>query len=143
MNDAKTDDFLKDEIQDQESIIRFVFSKKDFSKTKGRIKPSAFEPPLQGNGAYNTSIFRYNNWNEKCFKELKKELEEKRRGLTIKVTALMVVLAVRGIKGLKVEKDTSNNQHKRHGNIIFPEDENRIQSLCNQLAEKAKILEEI
>ena len=139
--------FLKSEIEPNESVVRLIFHRKHLTldkKTKKviRIKPMAFMPKK---GTNLLSILRYDNW----FKFLlirygrKKGRERKEKPNTLRGIIYMLVSDIKSIKEFKIDvkKDTTDNQHKRHGHIILPvkEGDEKIGAVVSKLSEMTSL----
>lgn len=123
---------LDDIVEDDEPLARYIFSKNHFSMEKTRVRRQAFMPPKNTN---KLSVFRHKNCHEDCILKIGKTIEETREQ-SLKAFCSVQTEDVRAINDLDVVSDTSNNQHRRHANIInFPEA--KIREIADDLAELA------
>ena len=129
----KKRDELSKTVQDNELLARYIFSKSHFSKENKRIKPQAFIPPKNKN---TISVIRQNECSKTDILKIGKTIEET-RGSSLKAYCSVLTKEVRAINDLDVKSDTSNNQHKRHANIIInPKNYNKakIKQITEDLA---------
>lgn len=119
-------------VGDDEPLARYIFSKDHFSKEILRVKRQAFMPPKNTN---KLSVFRHKNCHEDCILKIGKKIE-KTREQSLKAYCSVQTEDVRAINNLDVVSDTSNNQHRRHANIINFH-EAKIREIADDLAELA------
>lgn len=115
-------------VENDELLGRYIFSKEHYSKENKRVKRQAFMPPKNEN---RLSVFRHKGCSEDCILKIGKQLE-KQRTQSLKALCSILTKDVR-VLDLDVISDTSNNQHRRHANIInFPEA--KMRELADELA---------
>ena len=115
-------------VEDDEPLGRYIFSKNHYSKEQKRVKRQVFMPPKNEK---RLSVMRHKNCSEDCILKIGKQLEKQRKQ-SLKALCSILTKDVRGLY-LDVVSDTSNNQHRRHANIInFPEA--KMRELADELA---------
>ncbi|MDE0092080.1 MAG: hypothetical protein OXN83_02200 [Oligoflexia bacterium] len=121
---------LSQVVEDNEPLARYIFSKEHYSKEKKRVKRQAFLPKQN-----TVSVIRHKNCPKDCILKIGKKLE-KSRVSSLKAWCSIQTQDVRSIDSLDIVSDTSNNQHRRHANIInFPDA--KIRQIADDLAELA------
>ena len=116
-------------VEDDEPLGRYIFSKNHYSKENQRVKRQAFMPPPRNEKKL--SVMRHKNCSKDCILKIGKQLEKERKQ-SLKALCSIRTKNVRDL-GLDVVSDTSNNQHRRHANIInFPEA--KMRELADELA---------
>ena len=127
---------LSQVVGDDEPLARFLFQRNQFSKEKERVRRQAFDPPKDKN---KVSVFRVQDCSKDCFLKIREMLEQDRKK-TSKAVAYILTKKVRYIDGLDVESDISNNQHRRHANIInFSYPRAKRQEIAQELANEARL----
>ena len=132
----KKRDKLSKTVQDDEPLARYIFSKSHFSKENKRIRPQAFMPPKNKN---TISVIRHKECSEIDILKIGK-IMGKNRTTSLKAYCSVLTKEVRTINDLDVQSDTSNNQHKRHANIIIDStnyNKAKIKQITEDLAEMA------
>ena len=125
---------LSEFIENDEPLARYIFSKEHYSTQKKRIKRQAFMPPPKNQDKL--SVIRQKNCSKDCLLKIGKKLE-KQRNQSLKALCSIITQDVRTLD-LDVVSDTSNNQHRRHANIIkFPYSEAKTRQIADKLATKA------
>lgn len=124
---------LSKNVQNDEPLARYIFSKNNFSKENKKIKRNAFMPPKNKN---TISVIRHKDCSEVDILKIGKIMGEN-RSASLKAYCSVLTKEVREINDLDVQSDTNNNQHKRHANIIInlPNyDSAKIRLIANKLA---------
>ena len=136
---------LNNEIENNEPLARYVFSENHFKND--RFKRGAFMPPNPSSNFFELSVIRHENCPADCLLKIGKKIKSQRRDESKKDEKFKCIIAtisakdIRKIDKLNVKSDTSNNQHRRHANIInFHSEKAKRKQQAQNLANKAKII---
>ena len=120
---------LPNEISPRENLSRFLISKKQFSKTKNLVKPSAFLPPKN----LHLSVFRTENLPNKTIWEIGLHKVVNRMNPPRTFYARADFLAAIAIS-LQLQI-VSDNKPIRHANIVgWPEEKSKRKEITLEIA---------
>lgn len=124
---------LQNNVTESESVTRYIFSKRHFSKKNDIVKYGAYLPAEDGKA----SIFRTTDLDEQDIWEIGWEFVAKPTGRTLRArgdtSAAIIMDTV-----LDIVPDTT--PHPRHANIVnWPPDKAEQKLLAVQIANQAKL----